>query len=46
MTPKFDVIFLEEVMVFLDELNEKDREKIIYNIDKARYSTDPKLFKS
>ena len=45
MTPKFDVIFLEEVMVFLDELNEKDREKIIYNIDKARYSTDPKLFK-
>lgn len=45
MKPKFEVIFLEEVIEFLEELDEKSREKILYNIDKARYVNDPKLFK-
>ncbi len=45
MEPKFEVIFLEDAIHFLDELDEKARDKVIYNIDKARYTTDPKLFK-
>ena len=43
--PKFDVEFLEDAFEFLKDLNEKTYEKIIYNIDKARYTNDPKLFK-
>jgi phage-related protein len=43
--PKFDIDFLEEAFEFLQSLNEKASEKIIYNIDKARYTNDPKLFK-
>lgn len=45
MNKRFDVIFLEEAIGFLDELGEKERMKIIYNIDKASYMNDPKLFK-
>lgn len=45
MNKKFDVEFLPEAVEFIDGLDEKDREKIIYNIDKAKYSNDPKLFK-
>jgi phage-related protein len=44
-TPKFKVEFLEEASVFLDSLEEKVREKIIYNITKARFSNDKELFK-
>ena len=45
MNKKFDVIFLEEAIEFLDKLDEKARDKIIYNIDKSCYFHDPKLFK-
>lgn len=45
MEPKFDILFLEEVIEFLEHLDEKSREKIIYNIDKSRYINNPKLFK-
>ena len=45
MDKKFDVIFLEEAIEFLESVHEKSREKIIYNIDKASYINDPKLFK-
>ena len=45
MNKKFDVIFLEDAIEFLNELEEKAREKIIYNIDKSCYFNDPKLFK-
>ena len=45
MNPKYEVIFLEEAMKFLEGVDEKAREKIIYNIDKTRYVNDPKLFK-
>jgi len=43
--PKFNVEFLEEAIEFLDGLDEKSREKIIYNIYKARVVIDKKLFK-
>ena len=44
-TPKFNVAFLEEASKFLDSLDEKVRDKIIYNITKARFSNDKDLFK-
>jgi phage-related protein len=43
--PRFEVEFLEEAIEFLDNLNEKARAKIIYNIKKASFSNDPELFK-
>lgn len=42
---KFEVIFLTEAREFLLKLNEKDRDKIIFNVDKARIKTDIGLFK-
>jgi len=45
MNKKFDVIFLTEAVNFLRELDEKTRDKIVYNIDKSAYNNDPKLFK-
>lgn len=44
-TPKFKVEFLEEASVFLNQLDETVRAKIIYNITKARFSKDKELFK-
>lgn len=44
-TPKFNVEFLEEALEFLNNLDEKVRDKIIYNITKARFSNDKELFK-
>lgn len=42
---KFDVLFLEEAFAFLQTLDEKTQDKIIYNIDKSSVVNDPKLFK-
>lgn len=42
---KFRVQFLEEAKGFLDELGEKARDKIFYNIWKARSTNDKELFK-
>lgn len=42
---KFRIEFLEEVKLFLDNLDEKTRSKIIYNIWKARQFNDDELFK-
>ncbi|MEA4840668.1 MAG: type II toxin-antitoxin system RelE/ParE family toxin [Bacteroidales bacterium] len=42
---KFRVEFLEEAKDFLDDLDEKSRDKIIYNIWKARSTNDKDLFK-
>ncbi|MBV6640270.1 MAG: type II toxin-antitoxin system RelE/ParE family toxin [Cyclobacteriaceae bacterium] len=36
---------MEEASRFLDELDEKSREKILFNIWKARAINDPELFK-
>lgn len=44
MAEKFKVKFLEEAAIFLDTLDEKTRDKIIYNINKARFSNDKELF--
>lgn len=45
MTTKFNVKFLEEASEFIDKLDEKAREKVIYNMNKARISNDKELFK-
>lgn len=45
MGKKFEVIFLEDAIEFLEGLDEKVVAKIIYNIDKSCYVNDPKLFK-
>lgn len=42
---KFEVIFLTEARAFLLQLDEKSRDKIIFNIDKAKVKTDNELFK-
>ena len=43
--PKFSVIYSEEVISFLNTLPEKARAKVMFNVAKARYNQDPKLFK-
>ena len=45
MTDKFKVEFLKEVFDFLDGLDKKAREKILFNIDKAKVKTDNTIFK-
>lgn len=45
MTKKFKVQFLQEASDFLDQIDERAREKIIYNIFKAQISNDRALFK-
>jgi phage-related protein len=45
VTEKFKVQFLEEAKEFLDNLADKPREKIIYNIRKAQITQDKELFK-
>lgn len=45
MKQKFNVILLGEVWDFLDTIDEKSKDKILYNIDKAKYVNDPELFK-
>ncbi|MBE9466766.1 MAG: type II toxin-antitoxin system RelE/ParE family toxin [Bacteroidetes bacterium] len=45
MNEKFEIILLEEVWEFIDKLEEKVKDKILYNIEKAKYINDPKLFK-
>lgn len=45
MKEKFDVQFLEEAVAFLETIESKAREKIIYNIRKAQISSDKELFK-
>ena len=43
--PKFEVLYSEEADAFLEAQTAKVRTKILYNILKASYSTDSKLFK-
>lgn len=45
MIIKFRVEFLEEATEFLDGIDVKAREKIIYNIHKAQVSNNKELFK-
>jgi phage-related protein len=41
----FEVEFLEEAFEFLNGLNRKHYEKILFNIRKAQVNNDPELFK-
>jgi phage-related protein len=42
---KFEVQFLEPAKVFLEDLDEKSRNKVLFNVWKAREINDPELFK-
>jgi phage-related protein len=42
---RFEVIFLTEAREFLLSIDEKSRDKVIFNIDKAKIKTDNELFK-
>lgn len=43
--PRFTIKFLQEAKEFLDHLEDKPRDKIIYNIWKSRNMIDDELFK-
>jgi len=45
MKNKYDVLFLEEAINFLDTLDSKVRTKIIYNIKKSKIVKSKELFK-
>jgi len=45
MNYRFKVEFLEQVIDFLDSLESKSREKVLYNIWKSRSINDNELFK-
>ena len=42
---KFSVVFLDYAKEFLDKLDKKSREKVLFNIWKSREVNDPELFK-
>ena len=42
---KIEVLFLTEAREFLFEMDEKSRNKVIFNIDKAKIKNDNELFK-
>jgi len=42
---KFKVEFLEEAADFLETLDDKAKEKVLYNVWKARITNDKELFK-
>mgnify|MGYP000355488439 FL=1 len=42
---KFDIIYTDEAIDFLNSLDPKVKDKVIYNIDKSRYVLDKDLFK-
>ena len=42
---KFNVDFLDSAKEFLDQLDEKSRKKVLFNIWKSREINDPELFK-
>ena len=45
MKPNFDVKFLPEAVEFVENLDEKTREKIYYNLRKSQFINDSELFK-
>lgn len=45
MKPKFDVELLTDAIEFFENLDDKTREKIYYNIKKAQFVNDNELFK-
>jgi phage-related protein len=45
MKPNFEIELLPEAVEFLDNLEDKTREKVYYNIKKAQFVNDNELFK-
>ena len=45
MKPKFDIELLPEAIEFLENLDDKTREKIYYNLKKSQFVNDNELFK-
>lgn len=45
MKPNFDIELLPEAIEFLENLDDKTREKIYYNIKKSQFVNDKELFK-
>lgn len=45
MKPNFDIELLPEATEFLENLDDKTREKIYYNIKKSQFVNDTELFK-
>jgi phage-related protein len=44
MRKKFEVVFLDDAIDFINKLDEKSRNKVFYNIDKSKSINDPKIF--
>lgn len=44
--PKFDIKLLPDAVDFLDSLDEKSRDKILYNLKKAQHVVDNELLKN
>ena len=42
---KFDIVYMEEALSYLESLPEKVQDKIAFNISKSRYFIDKELFK-
>ena len=45
MKPNFEIELLPEAIEFLENIDDKTREKIYYNIKKAQFVSDNELFK-
>ena len=45
MKPSFEIDLLPDAVEFVENLDEKTREKIYYNIKKAQIANDNELFK-
>jgi len=45
MAKLFEIIFLDEAFEFLRNLEKKHYEKILFNIHKVQFGSDPDLFK-
>jgi hypothetical protein len=45
MDKRFEIVFLDEAFAFLQGLERKHYEKILYNIRKVQVENDPELFK-
>lgn len=43
--PRFDIKLLPEAVDFLDSLDEKSRDKVLYNLKKAQFVVDNELLK-
>lgn len=42
---KFNIIYSEDAIAFLNTLDEKAKTKIMYNVNKSKYVIDKELFK-